>query len=151
MKSTRAALRLLFVSSALAMTLGASPSSGAFQSPRQVVEAKFAAVNRHAIGEIIQSYSEDAVLSASDFCAPRHGRSDVERTYRAIFANVPDIQANIVEMVEEGDRVAVRVVLSSSEPGRSFELPLMNFFTVRDGLIVRDDGVFDNRGRPCQN
>jgi hypothetical protein len=34
-------------------------------------------------------------------------------------------------------------------PGRSFELQLMDLFTVRDGLIVRDDGMFDNRGRPC--
>jgi hypothetical protein len=40
--------------------------------------------------------------------------------------------------------------LHSRRPGRSFDLPLMNFFTVRNGLIVRDQGIFDNGGRACR-
>lgn len=119
-------------------------------SPKTIVEAKFAAVNRHAMDEIVAAYAEDAVLTASDFCAPRHGRAEVERTYRRIFAAVPDIRAEILEMISQGDRVAVRLMLRSDSAGNTFGLPLMNFFTIRRGRIVRDDGLFDNRGRPCQ-
>lgn len=128
--------------------LGATPASPG-RDAQSVVEAKFAAVNRHAVGDIAALYAPDALVTASDFCAPRRGRADVERTYRAIFAAVPDATVAIREYVTEGDRVAVRFVLRSAVPGRAFELPIMDFFTVRDGLIVRDDGAFDNRGRPC--
>lgn len=33
--------------------------------------------------------------------------------------------------------------------GKSFEVQIANFFTVRDGLIESDDGVYDTGGRPC--
>lgn len=131
------------------LALGAAPAP-AKPSADAVIRAKFAAVNRHAIDAIVGSYAPDAVLSASDFCAPRQGRAEVERTYRAIFAAVPDIRADVLEMLRDGDRVAVRVMLRSRRPGAAFDLPLMNFFTVRRGLIVRDDGTFDNRGRACK-
>ena len=139
---------------ALAMALSgcataAPPSPSAASSPRAVVEAKFDAVNRHALAEIVALYAPDADVTASDFCAPRHGRADVERTYAAIFAFAPDASVEVQEMISEGDRVAVRFTVRSRAPGRGFEVPILDFFTVRDGLIVRDDGRFDNHGRPC--
>lgn len=137
--------QLALASTALLLATGAS-----VPSPRQVIEAKFEAVNRHAIPEIVAFYGEDAVLTASDFCGPRHGKTEVQRTYQGIFAAVPDVRADVIELVEQDDRVAVRVVLRSRQPGRAFDLPLMNFFTVRHGKIVRDDGVFDNGGRACR-
>lgn len=118
-------------------------------SPREVVEAKFAAVNRHQVSEIAKFYAPDAVLTASDFCAPRAGRGEVERTYRAIFDAVADVAADVQEYIVEGDRVAVKFMMRGNIAGRAFSLPIMNFFTVRDGLIVKDDGMFDNGGRAC--
>jgi ketosteroid isomerase-like protein len=125
-------------------------ASPAPRSARSVIEAKFAAVNRHVVADIVDFYAEDAILTASDFCAPRHGRADVARTYEAIFQAIPDVRAEVVEYVVQGDRVAARVILHSRRPGQSFDFPLMNFFTVRAGRIVRDDGMFDNGGRPCR-
>ena len=49
-------------------------------SPRSVVEAKFAAVNRHAVADVVAFYAPGAQLTASDFCAPRRGRADMQRT-----------------------------------------------------------------------
>ena len=45
--------------------------------------------------------------------------------------------------------MAVRFIVRSSLPGRSFEVPIMNFFSVRSGVIVSDEGLFDTRGRKC--
>jgi ketosteroid isomerase-like protein len=118
-------------------------------SPRAVVEAKFAAVNRHAIGDITSLYAPDARLTASDFCKPRQGRAEVERIYRGIFAAVPDAMDEVQEYVVQGDRVAVRFILRGSVGGYPIAVPLMDFFTVRSGLIVADDGIFDNGGRAC--
>ncbi|MBA3676941.1 MAG: nuclear transport factor 2 family protein [Sphingosinicella sp.] len=138
-------LALIFVMT----SSGQSPAGQVARSPHSVVEAKFDAVNRHSIEDVAAFYSTDAIISASDFCAPRHGRSDVKRTYKRIFEAIPDVIADVQEYVVQGDRVAVRFVVRSRLPGRSFDLTIMNFFTVRDGLIVSDEGVFDNGGRPC--
>lgn len=115
-----------------------------------VVTAKFDAVNRHDIDQIVAAYAETATLTATDFCAARIGRNEVRRTYRDIFSAVPDVHAEIVELLADGNRVAVRVRLRGAVGGQPFELSLMNFFTVNDGLITRDDGIFDNGGRNCR-
>jgi ketosteroid isomerase-like protein len=134
---------------AVIWALAGCASGPVAQSARSVVEAKFAAVNRHAIEQIEALYATDAVLTAPDFCSPRRGREDVRRTYRALFDAYPDISADVEEYLEQGDRVAVRLTVRSRLPGRSFEVPILNFFTVKSGLIVSDEGMFDTRGRKC--
>jgi len=114
-------------------------------SPQAVVEAKFAAVNRHAIPDIVALYAPDARLTAADFCKARQGRAEVERTYKAIFAFAPDVRVELTDVVAQGSRVAVKFILHAG----AYQLPIMDFFTVEDGLITRDDGLFDNAGRPC--
>jgi hypothetical protein len=129
----------------LAATFAAPSLAPAAALPRAAVEAKFAAVNRHDIDGIVAAYAPDAQVTAADFCKPRQGRAEVERTYRAIFAAVPDVQVELTDVVADGPRVAVRFVLHS----KAFTVPIMNFFTVENGLITRDDGLFNNGGRPC--
>jgi ketosteroid isomerase-like protein len=124
-------------------------STPTYPSPRQVIEAKFDAVNRHALADVVARYAPDAQITASNFCAPRQGRADVERIYRGIFSALPDVVADIQEYIVEGDRVVVRFVVRSRAAGAHFQIPIINVFTVRDGLIVRDEGRFDNGGRPC--
>lgn len=148
MKRTMRMISKLFnFTAALLAVVG--PASAQTISPRAVVEAKFAAFNRHAIADIAALYAPDARLTASDFCKPRQGRAEVERTYRGIFAFLPDAVDDVQEYVVQGDRVAVRFVLRGTIGGHAFSAPLMNFFTVRGGLIVDDDGIFDNGGRAC--
>jgi ketosteroid isomerase-like protein len=117
--------------------------------PTAVVAAKFAAVNRHSIADIVQLYSPDADVNASDFCAPRHGRAEVARTYQALFSAVPDVVVDVDAYFVQGDQVIVRMTVRSRVPGQSFDIPIANFFLVRNGLIERDEGYFDNHGRTC--
>ena len=143
-----AAVRVFVVFSIL-WTFSGCASSVAQTSARAVIQAKFAAVNRHSLEDIVALYAADATLTAPDFCTPRHGHADVRRTYQALFSAYPDISVEVREYVQEGERVAVRFVVRSSLPGRSFEVPIMNFFSVRNGVIVSDEGLFDTRGRCC--
>jgi hypothetical protein len=64
-------------------------------SPRSVVEAKFEAVNRHAVADVVAYYAPGARLTASDFCGPRQGLADVQRTYLSLFAAFDDAQPHV--------------------------------------------------------
>lgn len=132
----------------LPLWLAAAGAAGAAETgPEAVVRAKFAAVNRHDLAAVIASYAPQARLTASNFCAPREGLAEVERTYRALFAALPDLAVTLDEVVTQGETVAVRFRVRSAAAG--MEVPIADFFTVRNGLIERDDGLFDNGGRPC--
>jgi len=140
---------LFIVAATFALTACASTSASPSNDARAVVEAKFAAVNRHDIAGIVALYAPEAEITASDFCAPRHGHADVERIYRGIFAAIPDAVADVESYVAEGDRVAVRFVVRGHFGSTAVAIPIMNFFTVENGRITRDDGIFDNGGRAC--
>jgi ketosteroid isomerase-like protein len=117
------------------------------RAPEAVVQAMFAAFNRHDAAAMEQMYAEDARLTSSDFCHAR-GRSDIERTYNALFKTYPDIRDTVETIVSQGDRVAVRFTAASSSGGIS--MTIHTFLRVRDGRIVEDDSVFDAGGRPCE-
>src|SRR5689334_7207946 len=85
----------------------ATAASGATRA-QAIITARFAAINRHDIDAVAALYAPDATLTASDFCAPRHGRADVARTLRGIFQLVNDLNADVESTVAQGDRVAVR-------------------------------------------
>jgi len=132
----------------LSLWLAAASAAGAAETgPEAVVRAKFAAVNRHDLAGVAASYGPQARLTASNFCAPRQGRAEVERTYRTMFAALPDLAVTLDEVVASGETVAVRFRVRSAAAG--LEISIADFFTVRNGLIERDDGLFDNGGRAC--
>ena len=106
-------------------------------------------VNRQSIDDIEKLYAPDVSITASNFCAPRHGRADVRRIYQDLFATFPDVRAEIQEYVVQGDRVAVRYLVRIGAAGKEFVVPIINLFAVRDGPVTVDDGVFDNGGRKC--
>jgi len=118
-------------------------------SPKTVVEAKFAAVNRHAVADVAKFYSPNARITSSGFCSPRQGQADVQRTYQSLLEAVPDIVAEVNLYVVEGARVAVIFTVKGHLQGTSIAVRIANFFTVRDGLIESDDGIYDTGGRPC--
>ncbi len=139
---------------AVAAACGAPPATDlAAQraTPREVVEAVFEAFNRHDAAGMAAHYAPDAVLTSSDRCRPLTGADALERIHAELFAAVPDIQDEVIEIVAEGDRVAVQFVSRSHAPGAEFELTIADFFEVRNGLIVRDNTIFDNGGAPCRD
>jgi len=147
----------MYRKSSIVLALVVSTSGGfaaphaAHPSPRAVIAAKFAAVNRHDIPGIVALYAPDAEINASDYCKPRKGQSEVQRIYQSLFSAYPDVVVDVSEYVAEGDRVAVRMKVSVRVNGQIVDVPIADFFTVRDGRIVSDDGYFDVHGRPCSS
>ena len=132
-------------------TAGFAARRVAHPSARAVVAAKFAAVNRHNVPAIVSLYAADAQINASDYCKPRRGQSEVQRLYQSLFKAYPDVVVNVRDYVAEGDRVAVVIKVIIRINGEVVEVPIADFFTVRDGRIVNDDGYFDVHGRPCSS
>lgn len=144
--------RNLLVLALLVSTSGgfASPHV-AHPSPRAVIVAKFAAVNRHDIPGIVKLYAPDAEINASDYCKPRAGQAEVQRNYESLFSAYPDIAVDVSEYIAEGDRVAILMKVSVHVNGQIVDVPIADFFTVRNGRIASDDARFDVHGRPCSS
>lgn len=118
-------------------------------NPRTVIDELFRAFNRHDVVALQALYAPDARVMSSDFCHPRTG-ADVTRTYSALFRAFPGIRDDVISMVIEGDQAAVRFKTSGVAEGNAFHFELMTFFRFRDGRIVEDVTIFDNKGRPCE-
>jgi predicted SnoaL-like aldol condensation-catalyzing enzyme len=128
------------------LVLLAVASSISHPGPEVVVRKMFEAFNRHDASAMERLYAPEAHLSSSDFCKPR-GRTDIQRTYGALFKAYPDIRDEIEALVAQGDTVAVRFTAFSH--AGNLKLTIQTFLRIRDGLIVSDDSVFDAAGRPC--
>jgi limonene-1,2-epoxide hydrolase len=143
MKSLATVLFASFLLTACATMQKATP-------PLDVVRAKFDAVNRHDLQAITAAYAPDARLMASDFCAPRVGHDAVERTYSGLLGSIEDLSVSIDQAIADGNNVLMRIRVQGAVRGQRFEVPISNYFEVRDGLIAYDLGVFDNGSRPCR-
>lgn len=131
------------------VTVATTPAASA--SSETLVRALFDTFNRHDAAALALLYAEDARLTSSDFCGTRVGRAEVVRTYRALFAQFPDIRDEVQDIVVDGDRVAVRFVAISGKGGAPLSLPITTFLIVKHGLIQTDDSTFDTAGRACEH
>ena len=118
------------------------------RSPAAVVDAAFAAINRHDAAGLAALYAPDAVIVNSDACAPQTGPDAVRRGHQALIAALPDLSVEITDRVTQGDQVALIFVAHSKGLGPTGELLFSDFMTVRHGLITRDVTLF-NPGKPC--
>ena len=137
---------------ALAICLtGIGTDAFASDSPKSVVEQRFAAVRRHDIEAIVALYAAAAVETSPGFCRDRTGPAGARQTYTELFAAFPNITDDVIATVVDGTHVAVQFVARSKKPDGTvaFEVPLANFLTVEHGRITRDETYFDTRGRPC--
>lgn len=137
---------------ALAMCFtGVISDAVAADSPKSVVEQRFAAVRRHDVDAIVALYADNAVETSPGFCHDRTGPAGARQTYRELFASFPNITDEVVATVVDGKHVAVQFIASSKKPDGTvaFAVPLANFITVEHGRITRDETYFDTKGRPC--
>lgn len=111
-----------------------------------------AAVNSGGSDRISDWFTEDFWLhepSAPALPAGHPGASQMLARFRAL---VPPINLEILDMVEEDDRVAVRWQLTAMYDGRTFEQSLMAIRggPYRRGLGLRDPGALALRRGQCR-
>lgn len=55
--------------------------------------------------------------------------------------NIPGVQVQALDMVEEGDRVAVRWLFSATQEGDTRQMSCVAIYRFTDGLISEDWGI----------
>jgi predicted SnoaL-like aldol condensation-catalyzing enzyme len=94
----------------------------------------------HEIAELEAYFTEDFRLH--DPSAPDWPRGvEGARRMIAAFAAMPELKLEVLDAVEEGDRVAVRWGAAWTEAGERREASIMAIYRFAGGLIAEDWGV----------
>ena len=109
-----------------------------------------AAFNAHDLATIVSLYRDDAELFDSGMPRPRHGHTEIERWFRWRFASTPITYIPTGEDPGENGQVIVAWIARGSGPRllsrftRSFEVAGKSYFTLSDGVIKKQHGVYDH-------
>src|SRR6476620_3318391 len=117
--------------------------------------ALLAAARARNIAAVAACYAEDAVAISPMFGEAR-GRDNIAATWLALFSTFIDVTvASTADTMVDGNRVAVFASLSTiarlgwfgrAPTGGAISYRLVLIFTVVDGLIVRDERLYDSAG-----
>jgi ketosteroid isomerase-like protein len=112
------------------------------------------AARGHDAARVLECYAEDAVAVSPVFGEVR-GRAEVAATWSTLFTTFADLTMENIDFLVDGDRVAVLGQIKTTDRIGWFGLPptgspiayrLVMLFTVRDGVIVRDERIYDSAG-----
>jgi ketosteroid isomerase-like protein len=116
------------------------------QSPREVVRTVLAALNRGDIEEALRYCAEDIVLwsPGPELTGQEvRGKTQLRALLEASERHWPDTWSAIQTLIADGEHVAVELMTVATHNGRRVIQPMAAFFTVRDGLIIRQANYFD--------
>ena len=108
----------------------------------------------HDAKRVLECYAEDAVAVSPVFGEVR-GRAAVAATWSTLFTTFTDLTIGNIDFLVDGARVAVLGQIKTTDRVGWFGLPptgspityrLVMLFTVRDGLIVNDERIYDSIG-----
>ena len=112
------------------------------------------AMMRHDAAAVAAHHAGDGLLE-SPWAGAVKGRSAIEQMHRAWFAAFPDTTYDSQELLIDGERIAWLVHLAGTDrggfmglppSGKLFHCPVVLLCTLRDGLIVRDQRIYDFTG-----
>jgi sigma-B regulation protein RsbU (phosphoserine phosphatase) len=105
--------------------------------------ARVTAFAARDVPALVASYAEDCVVE-SPTSGTWVGRAAVEQRYRKMFAAVPDLTMELVDLVATGDQVVVIGTVSGTDSrGKQFKFSNVVLITLKDGQIVRQRYVND--------
>jgi uncharacterized protein (TIGR02246 family) len=114
----------------------------------------YAAANRHDTSALAAHYAPDAVAVSPQFSTLR-GRGAIAHAWEALFAMVPDCTVEVSDVLVDGHRIAILGLVRGTDRNGWFGLPptggpityrLNILLTIVDGLIVRDERIYDSAG-----
>jgi predicted ester cyclase len=122
--------------------------------------------NRRDIAALGRDYSDDAVVyspfvggSVTGVGGSATGRVAIEGLSRTFFAAFPDARLQWDDTLVDGDRVMLVGRLWASDAGgfmglapagRSFDIPIVTLYELKDGLIVHERRIYDFTGMLVQ-
>ena len=117
----------------------------------ELIRWAFDRINDHDIAPLRELWTPETVERFPDRTC--RGAEQIAAYFEDLFAAVPDVRMEVLQVVEQGDDVFVRWHLTGThtgtawsgiEPtGRRIELDGIDHFVVRDGRVVSNFVVFD--------
>ena len=130
---------------------------------RAGIEALFArrqeAIDNLDAAALSLDYIEDCVVESPAAGGILTGRDQVERARRSFFDSFPDLKFTTDRLLIDGNHVVQISTMEGTdiggfmglEPkGRSFKVPAVFFYELRDGLIARERRIYDFTGMLVQ-
>jgi steroid delta-isomerase-like uncharacterized protein len=120
---------------------------------------RYDAWNRRDTAALVADVSEDCVVDSPLAGGKAEGRAAIEELHRSFFQAFPDARLQWDDLLIDGDRVMLTGRLSGTDTGgfmhipatgRSFDIPLLLFYTLRNGLIVYERRIYDFTGMLVQ-
>jgi hypothetical protein len=124
-----------------------------FASDDSTVSRWIEAFNAHDVTAIAGLYKDDAELFDSGMKCPRRGRDEIVSWFTWRFSSMPSISYTPYEqLVGEDGQIVVKWTAQGDGPrflqaihfSRPFRVDGESRFTLRDGLIVRQHGIYDH-------
>ena len=108
---------------------------------KELLREMAAAHNSGAPDRISDWFTEDFRLHEPGAPALPVGHEGASRMRARFRSLTPPINLEILDMIEEGDRVAVRWQLTATYEGKPFEQSIMAIYRFENGRIAEDWGV----------
>ncbi len=118
-----------------------------------IFERRRIALDQRDLATLMQDYSEDCIVESPS--AGHHtGKKAIAEAMRAIFDGLnPSIHQQT--LLIDGHQVAVAMTMEGSDrgeflglppTGKSFRVPVVSIFELKDGLIVHERRIYDFTG-----
>jgi steroid delta-isomerase-like uncharacterized protein len=119
----------------------------------RIFERRRLALEARDVATLMKDYADDCVVE-SPVAGVHAGKKAIEETMQAVFASL-DAHIRQQSMLIDGDRVAVATVMEGKDvgqflglppTGKSFRVPLVFWYELRDGKIVHERRIYDFTG-----
>jgi len=130
---------------------------------REDISALFArrheAFNRRDTAALVHDLSENSVVESPFAGGLTRGREAIEQLHRSFFNAFPDARLQWDDTLIDGDRVMLVGRLAGTDTGgfmavpptgRSFDIPVVLSYTLKNGLIVHERRIYDFTGMLVQ-
>jgi len=117
-------------------------------TPESIVRTLVAALNRGDIAGVLDLCAGDIELwSPGPELAGQalHGKDELRQMLEESESRWPDSWLAIRSLIADGEQVAAEMTTVVSSNNRPVSQPFAVFYTVRDGLVVRQASYFDLR------
>ena len=114
---------------------------------RSLLEALCAAFNAHDLDAVMAYFADDCVLEMprgpEPWGARSEGKTAVREALAGRFQGLPDVHYGDASHFVDGDTGISKWTLTGTTPeGRRLEVRGCDFYTFRDGLVVRKDSYW---------
>lgn len=109
--------------------------------------------NARSLVAVDELYADDYVADYRPYAPLRRGREGIKQMLQRAWATFPDYREELLDMVAEGDKVAVRLRIIGTQmgdwgmipaTGKRVEFEEMIFLRIANGRVVEQRGIPDN-------